>query len=209
MHIYAFGSVCRGEVNEDSDVDLLALCDEGEESFSHDAYSVYSYQRINEMWEEGNPFAWHLHYESKLIFSSNSEDYLQNIGNPCRYSNYKSDFEKFSLLMNDSIKKIIGNSNSIVFELSNIFLAIRNISICYTLHNFSKPLFSRHAALMLGQKSIDIPRSTYNILERARILSTRGIGDNLTKDDVSLVILQFPKIQCWASELGLKGDDYV
>jgi len=77
MHIYAFGSVCRGEVSRDSDIDLLCI-DEGTQAdrFDPELYSVYSYERIRELWSEGNPFAWHLWLESRLLFSSDAEDHL-------------------------------------------------------------------------------------------------------------------------------------
>lgn len=65
MHIYAFGSICRGDVSPASDVDLLAIVDGYDERFSLDDYSIYSYDRIWEIWNEGNPFAWHLALESK------------------------------------------------------------------------------------------------------------------------------------------------
>lgn len=202
MHIYAFGSVTRGEVTPDSDVDLLALVEKDVGNFVHDAYSVYTYQRIQELWHEGNPFSWHLHYESRIVFSSNGADYLESIGCPNPYNSYRSDFSKFFTLMNESISEINNNSNSVIFELSNIFLAIRNIAICFTLKNFSKPIFSRHAALLLEDKSIILPSEVYQTLERARILCTRGRGDNLSENEISLVKSHFSHIQNWASELG-------
>jgi predicted nucleotidyltransferase len=67
MHIYAFGSLCRGEVSRNSDVDLLALVDGFDERFNPEIYSIYSYRRIEELWREGNPFAWHLSLESRLV----------------------------------------------------------------------------------------------------------------------------------------------
>jgi len=201
LHIYAFGSVTRGEVTPDSDVDLLALVDKDEGNFVHDAYSVYTYDRIQEIWREGNPFSWHLHYESKLVFSDDNVNFLDSIGSPNNYLSYDSDFNKFFTLMNESIDELNNNTNSVVFELSNIFLAIRNISICYTLEHYTKPIFSRHAALMLNDKSINLPNEIYQTLERARILCTRGRGDNLSEHDVSLVRPYFSNMLKWASVL--------
>lgn len=201
MHIYAFGSVTRGEVTPDSDVDLLALVDKDEGNFVHDAYSVYTYDRILELWREGNPFSWHLHCESKLVFSSDNANFLENIGCPNEYSSYDSDFNKFYRLMHESIKELNNSTNSVVFELSNLFLAIRNISICYTLEHYAKPIFSRHAALMLNDQSIALPKEVYQILERARILCTRGRGDNLSEHEVSLVRPHFPYMLSWANRL--------
>ena len=70
MHIYAFGSLCRGEIDIDSDVDLLAIVGGPDRRFNSDTYSVYSYKRIAELWAEGNPFAWHLTYESRMVYAS-------------------------------------------------------------------------------------------------------------------------------------------
>jgi hypothetical protein len=53
MHIYAFGSVCRGDISPGSDVDLLAVVEGHDARFSPDDYSIYSYERVREIWEEG------------------------------------------------------------------------------------------------------------------------------------------------------------
>jgi len=203
LHIYAFGSITRGEVTPDSDVDLLALVEKDEGNFVHDAYSVYTYQRIQDLWREGNPFSWHLYYESKLVFSSDGENFFEKLGSPKKYNSYNNDFVKFSTLINDSICEVNKSTNAIAFELSNIFLGVRNIAICYSLKNFSKPIFSRHAALMLGDKSIALPKEVYQLLERARILCTRGKGSNLNDNEISLVRSYFSYIKVWVSGMRL------
>lgn len=198
MHIYAFGSLCRGEVSKDSDLDILALVDGRDERFGSNEYSVYSYQRIKEMWVEGNPFAWHLFLESKLIFAADGCDFLREIGRPHEYENFKSDYFKFKTLLDDSFRNLKSGSRSFVFEMSNIFLAIRNISICYSLAFGGKPTFSRGAAHMLSEKSIKLPVRIYNILERARILSTRGIGEYIRYEEVIEVINYADEISNWS-----------
>ena len=60
MYIYAFGSLCRGQVDLESDVDLLAIVDGHDDRFDPSKFSIYSYNRVREIWQEGNPFAWHL-----------------------------------------------------------------------------------------------------------------------------------------------------
>ena len=60
MHIYAFGSLCRGEVDFGSDVDLLSIIEGPDSRFDPDVFAKYSYDRIRSLWKEGNPFAWHL-----------------------------------------------------------------------------------------------------------------------------------------------------
>lgn len=157
MHIYAFGSVCRGEVFSDSDIDLLVVTNSEQESFTHDAYSIYSYERIKEIWDDGNPFAWHLSLESKLIFSSDGDDFIKELKHPRKYNNYAADSKKFHTLLMDSSAQLKKGSSSIAFELSNLFLSIRNISICYSLAKLEKPVFSRAAAMLLEEDSVPIP----------------------------------------------------
>lgn len=74
MHIYVFGSLCRGELDNKSDIDILIISDEKFGS-EYNKYSVYSYEKIRELWLDGNPFAWHLYLESKLVFSSEENDF--------------------------------------------------------------------------------------------------------------------------------------
>src|SRR5579863_9114116 len=95
MHLYAFGSICRGDVSPSSDVDLLAIVEGFDERFDPNVYSIYSYQRILEIWGEGNPFAWHLAMESKLVFSTDGSDVLRSLGNPNRYKACRQDCDKF------------------------------------------------------------------------------------------------------------------
>ncbi|BEM39460.1 hypothetical protein SME10J_31870 [Serratia marcescens] len=197
MHVYAFGSLCRGEMSKDSDIDLLALVNDKDDRFDSDIYSIYSYERLDELWKEGNPFAWHLFLESKLIYSDDRSDYLRGMGCPAIYRNYKDDFYKFSSLLYTSFEELINGTKSYVFEMSNIFLAIRNLSICFSLAFLGDPVFSRGAALMIGDKSISIPMDVYSILEKARIMSTRGIGEHISKNEVQEVIKTSKIIHEW------------
>src|SRR5262245_60779312 len=97
-HIYAFGSVCRGDVSPGLDVDLLAVVQRYDPRFSPDTYSIYSYERIGELWAEGNPFAWHLSLESKLLYSPDRSDFLRSLGRPRSYRRCYQDCSKFFVL---------------------------------------------------------------------------------------------------------------
>ena len=76
LHIYAFGSVCRGEIAKGSDVDLLAITSGGANDLTRAMFSIYAHSKILLIWKESNPFAWHLHLESKLIHSSDGIDFI-------------------------------------------------------------------------------------------------------------------------------------
>lgn len=184
MHIYAFGSVCRGEVTPGSDIDLLAVVSGVDRRFDPETYSIYSYGRLSEIWMEGNPFAWHLHLESKLIFSDDRMDYIERLGPPRRYSRALEDCRKFQVIFNRARAALTAKSKSPVFELSTVYLSVRNIATCFSLGMGPTPDFSRHSALRLGADSLEIPASSFGALERARILCTRGLGPSLTVDEI-------------------------
>ena len=201
MHIYAFGSICRGDVSLSSDVDLLALVEQFEPRFDQESYSTYSYQRIEDLWRMGNPFAWHLSIESKLIYSSDSRDFLSSLGHPERYSNWPNDSEKFIELFQDAANSAATSSTSRVFDLATVFLSIRNLATCYSLLEGRKPNFSRNSALCLGDESIQISGTAYRILERARILCTRGYGRPIAHLEIIETVACFDEIHEWMKYL--------
>jgi hypothetical protein len=201
MHLYAFGSICRGDVSPSSDVDLLAVVDGFDERFDPNVYSIYSYQRIKEIWAEGNPFAWHLATESKLLFSADGSDLLRSLGNPSRYQTYRRDCDKFYQLFSDARASFTQNDATKVFDLSMVFLGIRNFATCFSLGYLQKPDFSRHSALRLGTSSLPIAVEAYTVFERARILCTRGQGLAITDGEEELAAQEFPVIEEWMTSL--------
>lgn len=201
MHIYAFGSICRGDVDLDSDIDLLAIVDSFDDRFDPATFSIYSYKRVKEIWSRGNPFAWHLSIESKLLYSSDLKDFIGNLGEPQAYKNIYNDCSKFYLLYCDSLESIKFKSASPVFELSTMFLAIRNFATCYALGIYGMHEYSRFSATRLREKSVPIKEETLSILARARILSTRGRGNPISKDDLKQVISRSGIIKEWMNKL--------
>jgi predicted nucleotidyltransferase len=201
MHIYAFGSVCRGDVSPGSDVDLLAIVPGFDPRFSPDIYSVYSYERIREIWGEGNPFAWHLSIESKLLYASDQSDFLRSLGRPRPYKRCYQDCEKFFSLFREARESFQTRAETRVFDLSMVFLAIRNFATCFSLGILDKPDFSRSSAVRLANRSLSIPKDAYNILERSRILCTRAIGESITDQEAQIAFEQFPCIEEWLDDL--------
>jgi hypothetical protein len=201
MHIYAFGSVCRGEVSLGSDVDLLAIVEGFNPHLNVETYSIYSYSRIQEIWHEGNPFAWHLYNESKLLYASDGIDTLRSLGRPNRYEKCVADCAKFQTLFCEARHSAATSSTSLVFDLSTVFLSIRNIATCFSLGVLPHPDFSRHSALRLGVHSLAIPTQSYGVLERSRLLCTRGYGSAITPQEAEIACGQFPVAENWMSQL--------
>lgn len=201
MHIYAFGSVCRGEIDLDSDIDLLAICDKNVDRFNSEIYSVYSYQRISELWAEGNPFAWHLATESQVLYSSDKKNYIEELGLPCEYRKCKEDCYKFFNLYCNAIDSIQSEGNSLIFEMSTLFLALRNFATCYLLGMRNIKNFSRRSALQMGERSINLSESTYDLLKRSRILSIRGSGKMIQNKEIESSIDEIKSIRSWMEGL--------
>lgn len=201
MHIYAFGSICRGDIDFHSDIDLLSITEGYDSRFDPNMFSIYSYSRIDKIWKEGNPFAWHLATEAKLIYSYNGSDFIQELGSPSEYKNCKNDCNKFYYLFLNAFASINSGSNSKIFELSTIFLSIRNFATCYLLGQSNIKDFSRHSAIHLDTRSLKISSAAYEILETSRIISTRGVGKVISQRESLIAIEELNNIKNWMEDL--------
>lgn len=201
QHIYAFGSICRGEVDKSSDVDLLAIVDGFDQRFDPNEYSIYSYSRINELWREGNPFAWHLYLEARLIYADDGSDYLRSQPKPSTYKRGLLDCKKFRDVFQSAKESLNKTNLTETFDISSMFLSVRNLATCYSLARCSVPDFSRSSALRLNGESIPLNEKNYRILERARLLCTRGDGELLNTVEIGIVKRSIPLIEDWMSML--------
>jgi len=201
MHIYAFGSLCRGEVSFASDVDLLAISEGFDSRFDPDVFSIYSYQRICQLWNEGNPFAWHLASEAKLIFAFDKRNFLEELGPPSEYLRCVEDCLKFEHLYAEAVASLKAETSNRVFELSNIFLAVRNFATCFSLGIAKVPNFSRHSARKMGGRSLNISDPCYGLLERSRILSTRAVGAVVEQKELDTCFDEICGISSWMEGL--------
>lgn len=200
MHIYAFGSLCRGDVDQSSDVDLLALVSGHDDRFDPSVFSVYSYDRISVLWDDGSPFAWHLATEAVLIYASDGLDVLKRMGDPAAYDRQRADCEKFRALFLEARLDLRLASPTFVFDLSTIFLAIRNFASCYLLGK-GVINFSRHAALHMGAQRVPLCKDDFSIFERARLLCTRGIGEPPSESESNAAIKAAGDVEAWMIQL--------
>jgi hypothetical protein len=197
MHIYIFGSTCRGDISRTSDVDMLALIDEDSSSIGNPLFSEYSYTKMESLWRAGHPFAWHLLNESRLVFSGNGIDVIKSYGLPAPYETCTADCRKFLSLFLSAKDSLSSDRTSAVFDLGMIFLAARNIATCFSLGTLGHGVFARDAAKRLGDMSIPITLDAYEILERARILSSRADGDEISDHEITSVVSILGDIEEW------------
>ncbi|UJW79037.1 nucleotidyltransferase domain-containing protein [Hydrogenophaga sp. SL48] len=195
---YAFGSLCRGEVDSGSDIDLLACVNKFRPEIDPQKFSIYTHKRIDQLWNEGNPFAWHLHLESRLIYSSDGSDYLADIGIPNPYKNTATDCLKFRSLFSESNYALQKSAKNATFNISCMFLAMRNFATC---HSFTHdPIFSRKSPLLIDHP-LPVSENIFNIFERARILSTRGYGPTLSEAEILCAKTAASEISTWMDKL--------
>ena len=187
-----------------SDVDLLACTSTPTSEIDPKKFSKYTYKRIEQLWREGNPFAWHLHLESRLIFSSDGSDFLVGLGVPSAYGCMAADCLKFRKLFLESSSALFQSGNSVVFHLSCMFLAIRNFAPCYSFST-GRPIFSRKSPLLLAQR-LPIGDEIFDVFARARILSTRGYGSLIADAEVDAAKNSVPKILDWMHKLSPTGE---
>jgi len=205
MHIYVYGSVCRGDVAPGSDVDLLAVVDGPDSRFDPAVYSVYPHRQLAQLWAEGNPFAWHLAVESQLVFADDGVDVVRELEEPAPYTNWQTDSEKFYQLFVEAAEVLSVRRDTMVFELATVFLAVRNLAICHSLRVGDSPVFSRRAFERLGPDSLSLDFRTCKVLEDARILSTRGFGTGPTEADVAHALAHLSDVDRWMCSLIAKG----
>jgi hypothetical protein len=208
MHIYAFGSLCRGEIGLDSDIDLLAIVDRYDGRLDQRQFSIYSYRRIRELWLEGNPFAWHLSLEAKLIYGIDQRDCIRQLGSPNTYRQYVNDCRRFLALFKEARASLETSNKCTVFDLSTVFLGIRNFASCFSLGVRNAPDFSRNSALHLEDDAIPIDKEAYRILERARILCTRGYGTAIRNDDIIVAMQSLGTVNDWMDRLIEKAESH-
>ena len=168
MHIYVYGSVCRGDIVPTSDVDLLAIVDGEDPRLDPAVFSVYRYSQLTQLWLDGNPFAWHLALESRLVLAEDGIDFIRELGHPVSYRNWRTDSEKFSEAYFGAKDVLASRRDTAMFELSTVYLAVRNFAICFSLHAGSAPVFSRRAFEQLGVNSLNLNSRSSGILEDAR-----------------------------------------
>lgn len=198
-HFYAFGSICRGEVDRLSDVDLLACVEGDDDALDPERFSIYRHGRLRDLWREGNPFAWHLFLESRLLYSSNGEDFIGALGRPSKYVAAVSDCRKFFDLMETSAEHLERSLVNATFNISCLFLASRNFASCYALSK-GVPQFSRRSPLLID-RPLAVEGHVFAFMVRARTLSTRGLGDRLTGEEVAACKGQVPLIREWMASL--------
>lgn len=187
--IYLFGSVARGDQDEQSDVDILIVID----NCSEDDYikykkeyasilqipvswiSLYREKKILKMHEKGSYFLWHLKQEGKVLYSRENElDKL--FATLPRYRGMKEDIKEYRQILDDVNEELHNVYLCIEYELSVLASLVRNtcIMLSYLNNRFD---FSRNQVVKycIDTYKIDISLEEYRALYQYRSYETGKI----------------------------------
>jgi len=172
--LYAFGSLVRGDVTASSDVDILVVpFDTAEPGRYPLGWSVYTRPTILEYFRGGRLFAWHLHLESRCLYSSQVKPWLSTLGEPAPYRTAREDVGELNELLVESLLRMRQRSDSLVYEVGLAYTAIRDIAMSASWAVTGRPNFSSAAPFVLPVPC-PIDRDTYEVAMAARHASTRG-----------------------------------
>ena len=189
--IYLFGSVARGDQDEQSDVDILIVIDD----CSEDDYikykkeyasilqipvswiSLYREKKILKMHEKGSYFLWHLKQEGKILYRRENE--LDKLFSTLpRYRSMKEDIKEYQQILDDVKEERHNVYLCIEYELSVLASLVRNtcIMLSYLNNRFD---FSRNQVVKycINRYQIDVSLEEYKALYQYRSYETGKIQE--------------------------------
>lgn len=180
--IYLFGSVARGDQDEQSDVDILIIidnCSEEEYIKYKKKYaailqipvswiSLYRIKKILKMYEKGSYFLWHLKKEGKVLYSKENELNKLFATLP-RYCGMSDDIVEYQQILEDVKEECYNEYLCIEYELSVLASLVRNtcITLSYLNNRFD---FSRNLVVeyCIDKYKLDISLEEYKLLYQYR-----------------------------------------
>lgn len=185
---YIFGSVARGEQDALSDLDVLAVVRTGGGKVADEvvaqyippalqslklSISWYGRDRLREMFENGELFAWHLAAETQPIFDPT--DFLPKLGRPGAYYEAAQDVASFLQVFGGIQDQIVASPYNAAYEAGLVYVCVRNIAMAASSRLAGVPDFSRYSALRLPNLApCPITQAQFDIAMRARMASQRG-----------------------------------
>jgi predicted nucleotidyltransferase len=199
LSLRLFGSHARGEADEGSDIDILLVPEDGYKANLEIALpgnpdiSIYSRTRLEQMFNDGHLFAWHLFLESTPYSSNRREDWFRSLGKPGVYREAEEDIVQFTGILDDALSGMKEEDNY-VFEAGIAHLAMRNLGMILNYVHKGVPDFSRYSALRLPSNiAPNLSEHDYEMLFACRRMSARG--------DISVAPPAFTQIQCISDTL--------
>ncbi|CAM2166157.1 Polymerase nucleotidyl transferase domain-containing protein [Burkholderia latens] len=212
VDVRLFGSMARGDPDNESDLDILVVTDAGKpdtrklhEWISHRYnanadLSIYSLERLKSMFADGHLFAWHLYQESHHLEYEDAVDSMTILGKPCPYTSaYRDVAELLGLL--ETIRDESMSSSSLTFEAGLIYVCTRNIALSASWYMSDGIKFGRNSPFEIerGELAFPLSRTDFEVLAACRHASTRG--KTVAPPDRRWLVAQATLCHKWASEV--------
>lgn len=186
VNISIYGSWVRGDHDEYSDFDVIVAVRDGsgkttEEGIiefvsslygSSPSISWYGISKINNMFTQGDLFAWHLFLESKSVGAYPT---LESIfGKPSKYDTAAADISELSDILDGVSCELAKAPGNAVFEMGIIYVCARNIAMSGSSKLCSVPDFGRYSPFTLPIP-FPITKNEYDVAMYCRMASQRGL----------------------------------
>ncbi|HEY4249229.1 MAG TPA: nucleotidyltransferase domain-containing protein [Lacunisphaera sp.] len=198
---YIFGSVCRGEPDKGSDVDVLVIAD-GAQDLKNlpTAWSRYSRRRISVLYRRGTLFAWHLYLESVQLWPRDTVGFLRKIGPPRPYDSAVREISDLRRILRGAVEELSSGTDASVYEFGLLAMACRDIAMAAFPSLVGRFDFSRHAPLHLPT-GFPLSKPQLDYLLQCRRASTRG---GVLRRHVNLerqILTRLPELNTWCDKL--------
>lgn len=203
MHeFHIFGSVCRGEPDVGSDVDVLVVSDDRPARKElPPSWSYYSRRRIRALFARGTLFAWHLYLESVKVWPRRGCGYLQKIGPPKPYTGAVREIGDLQRVLLRAIAELERGTHSSVYEFGLVSLACRDAAMAAFPVIYGRFDFSRHAPLHLAGNRFPLSTAQFDYLLACRRATTRGGGLRRQPRIERQVISNLPRLKAWCKNI--------
>ncbi len=187
---YIYGSVARQEQDVLSDLDVLAVVKTGGGKVDERSVgelvpaklrdlklsiSWYGEDRLREMFENGELFAWHLADETIPIFDPSN--FIARLGRPSPYHGAAADVASFQLVFSGIREQIAVSPHNAAYEAGLIYVCLRNAAMAASSQLGNEPDFSRYSAFNLaGVEPCPISRGQFETAMICRMASQRGVS---------------------------------
>lgn len=198
---YVFGSVCRGEPDRGSDVDILVVEDNAARRAQLPRHwSVYSRRRLRALYSRGTLFAWHLHLEAVQLWPQGSPGFLKRIDPPRKYTGAAREASGLLKIMQSACDELRRGTKSPVYEFGLLALAARDLAMAAAPSLDGRFNFSRHAPLQ-GDTAFPLSKRAFDYLLACRRASTRETDFTRNPKIEAQICRKLPALEAWATNL--------
>ncbi len=197
---HSYGSVCRGEPDPGSDVDILVISDRRDRADLPSSWSCYSRRRLRTLFTRGTLFAWHLYLESVPLWPR-CAGYLKKIGPPSPYAAAAREIADLHRILRGAAKELADGTSSPVYEFGLLSLACRDTAMAAFPALQGRFDFSRYAPLHLKTAAFPLSKKQFDYLLACRRATTRGCDLRRQPKLERQVLARLERLEAWCADL--------